>query len=81
VRSDDLTREQAEALKAKLTPILNYLGRLQQRMIRRGFPPIDPLLCDVCRAHDAIHALRMNLHYLSVGHGVGRPERSEKARD
>jgi hypothetical protein len=31
---------------------------------------------DVCRAHDAIHALRMNRHYLSVGHGVGRLERS-----
>ena len=46
MRSDDLTREQAEALKAKLTPMLNYLGRLQQRMIRRGFPPIDPVLCD-----------------------------------
>jgi hypothetical protein len=76
MRSDDLTREQAEALKAKLTPMLNYLGRLQQRMIRRGFPPVDPLLCDVCRAHDAIRAPRINCKYFAVGHGVGRAERS-----
>jgi hypothetical protein len=28
-------------------------------MIRQKFPPTDPLLCDVCRAYDAIHALRI----------------------
>jgi hypothetical protein len=76
MRSDDLTREEAEEIKATLTPMLSYLGRLQRRMTRRGFLPIDLLLCDVCRAHDGLHALRMNLHYLSVGHGVGRPEKS-----
>jgi hypothetical protein len=75
MRSDDLTREQAEAIKAKLTPMLSYLGRLQQRMIRRGFPLVDPLLCDVCSAYDAMHKLRVHVHYLTVKHGVGRPRR------
>ena len=37
MRSDDLTREQAEAIKAKLTPMLQYLARLKKRMKR---PPI-----------------------------------------
>ena len=52
MRSDDLTREQAEGLKAKLAPMLGYLNRLKKRMVRRGFPPVDPLLIDVCRAYE-----------------------------
>jgi hypothetical protein len=39
MRSDDLNREPAEAIKAKLTPTLRYLNRLQTRMLRRGFRP------------------------------------------
>lgn len=81
MRSEDLTREQSEAIKAQLTPMLRYLGRMKDRMKRRRFPPTDPLWRDVCGPYDAIHGLRMSVHYLSVGHGVGMPERKVKPRD
>jgi hypothetical protein len=72
VRCDDLTREQARALKNKLQPMLGYLGRLKDRMRRRGFLQDDPLLAAVCRAEDAMHALTVEVHYLACGDSVGR---------
>jgi hypothetical protein len=76
MRSDDLTREQAQALKNKLQPMLRYLGRLKRRMNYKGFPPEDPMLVGVCDAENAIHALTVKLHYLSCGDVVG-PSRTE----
>ena len=67
MRSDDLTREQARALKNKLAPMLGYLNRLAKRMTRRRFPPDDPLLLEVCRAAAAMHELNVSVHYLSCG--------------
>jgi hypothetical protein len=72
MRSDDLTREQARALKNKLTPMLGYLNRLKKRMARRGFLPNDPLLVDVCRAEDAMHRLHVAVHYLGCSNIVGQ---------
>jgi hypothetical protein len=37
MRSDDLTREQARALKDKIGPMLHYLNRLKHRMWHRAF--------------------------------------------
>jgi hypothetical protein len=37
MRSSDLKKNQARALKNKLAPMLGYLNRLKRRMIRRGF--------------------------------------------
>ena len=73
MRSDDLTREQARALKNKLAPMLGYLNRLKKRMARRGFPPDDPLLIEVCRAEDAMHELHVSVHYLSCGESLLGP--------
>ena len=72
MRSDDLTRDQAQALKNKLQPMLGYLSRLKRRMVRRGFPPDDPLLLADCQAEDAMHALHVKVHYLSCGDVTGR---------
>jgi hypothetical protein len=72
MRAEDLTREQARALKNKLQPMLSYLGRLKDRMRRRGFVADDRLLAAVCRAEDAIHALSVEVHYLACGDRVGR---------
>ena len=74
--SDDVTREQAEVLKRKLRPMLDYLGRLKSRMTRRQFTPGDPLLVAVCRAEDAMHALTVEVHYLSCEYSVGRRRES-----
>lgn len=47
MRSDDLTKARARALKNKLAPMLGYLTRLKRRMVRRGFPLDDRLLAVV----------------------------------
>ena len=72
MQCDDLTDEQARALKNKLQPMLGYLNRLKQRMRRRGFTPDDWLLAAICRAEDALH---VEVHYLAGGDRVERLSR------
>jgi hypothetical protein len=72
MRSTDLTREQARALKDKLHPMLGYFGRLKRRMVHRGFLNDDPLLAAVCRAEAAMHELHVEVHNLSCGDVTGR---------
>src|SRR3954467_4923615 len=72
MQSDDLTRQQATALKNKLRPMLDYLSRLKRRMVNRGFLSGDPLLDAVVQAENAVHALHVQVHYLSCGDVVGR---------
>ncbi len=74
MRSDDLTPAQAQALKEKLRPMLSYLGRLQRRMHKRRFPPDDKLIHLARDAYNAMHALNVEVHYLSCTSGVGRPD-------
>jgi hypothetical protein len=79
MRSDDLTREQCEVLKAKLRPMQQYLNRLHARMIKRGFVHGDPLLIRVGVAMNAVRDLGMELHYASCQHGVGRQAREDQS--
>jgi hypothetical protein len=72
MQADDLTREQAAALKNKLRPMLAYLGKLKRRMVQRGFLNEDPLLAGVVKAENELHALHVEVHYLSCGDVVGR---------
>ena len=74
MRSDDLTCEQARKLKEQLWPMLNYLGRLQKRIDKRQFPRDDKLAELVRDAYKAMHALNVEVHYLSCN-GVGRRDR------
>jgi hypothetical protein len=71
MKSDDLTPDQARALKNKLQPMLGYLNRLKHRMRQRGFLNDDPLLSAVCRAEDAMHELHVQIHYLTCGDSAG----------
>jgi hypothetical protein len=43
-------------------------------MNKVGFRPSDPLLKRVCQAYDSLHALFIDLHYLSCS-GAGNPPR------
>jgi hypothetical protein len=76
MRSDDLTRDQARALKNKLQPMLGYLNRLKKRMTYRGFPPDDELLRLVCQAETAMHQLHVATHYLACGDTAGGKSRA-----
>jgi hypothetical protein len=46
-------------------------------MDKRRFPPDDPLYRQVSEAYDAVHALRMSLHYLSCPSGTGENRRRD----
>ena len=61
---------------AALRPTLGYLYRLRERMEKRRFPPEDKLLRLTATAYQALHALTIELHYMSCGGGVYRkPQR------
>ncbi len=64
MQREDLTREQIEAIQAKIVAQLAYVGRLHMHMLRAGFPTTDKTFQLVAAAHDAIHRLRIDLHYL-----------------
>jgi hypothetical protein len=72
--SDDLTYKQARELHRALFAPGNYLFRLRERMIARGFPPDDLLFQDVQRAYEAVVRLANRAHSLSCP-GMGRSEK------
>ena len=71
--SDDLTPQQAEALKAILGRHLRFLNRLQERMNQRKFATDDPLWLAVVHARNAAQDLFVACHYAECKSGVGRP--------
>jgi hypothetical protein len=81
MRSDDITPAQAEQIKAKIRPMLGYLGRLKKRMHKRRFPHDDELYRTVLEAYDAIHQLNVHVHYLSFSSGVGRVPPKTECKD
>jgi hypothetical protein len=56
--SNDLTKQQAELLLAKIWPMLPYFKRLRDRMEQRSFPKDDELYRLVARIHDDSTACR-----------------------
>jgi hypothetical protein len=73
-----LTQEQAESFKQRIRPMLRFLHRCRSRLDTRGFDPKSPLYAAVAKAYDALHALHVELHYLSVRRGVGKPQVESK---
>ena len=70
---DDLTPDQVAALTASVRRQIRYLGRLRDRMNARGFAPDDRLYRVAEDAFNAVHALGVELHYLTCPAGtVGR---------
>jgi hypothetical protein len=71
---DRLTIEQARKLADAIPPMGGYLWRLAERMDQTNLRLRDPKLFGLgTAANDARHALWVELHYQSCGHGVGRP--------
>ena len=67
-----IERWQARKINDALYPGINYLARLQERMIRVGFTLDDPLYVLVTKAYDAMLHLSGELHYRSCEGGAGR---------
>jgi hypothetical protein len=68
--SNDLTREQLDALVERLRPSLAYLNRLGERMDRRGFVQ-DELRARVQTAQHAMQDLLLALRYQGTS-GTGK---------
>jgi hypothetical protein len=62
---------QAKKINDSLGPALRYLGRLQHRMDKTGRHN-GKLYKLVTDARNAVFTLTVELHYISVGHGVYR---------
>jgi hypothetical protein len=67
-----IERWQAAQLFRTLQPTVGYFSRLRERMDKVGFVSADPLYQRVCKAYESLHALFIELHYLSCS-GAGRP--------
>jgi hypothetical protein len=62
----DLTAEQLDKLSAAIGPHLGYLHKLRERMDKIGFVPDDKLRKLVEAAYNAMHSLRVEIHYMAV---------------
>src|SRR5206468_3696416 len=73
-----LTPEQRQELQEQVRRQLNYLGRLQQRMQRVAWA--DDVYHAVVDAYNAVHALRVKLHYASCDAARRDSERAREGR-
>ena len=73
MRSDDLTSEQTAEMRDAIAATTYYLRRVRERIDKLAFPKDDQLRLKVEAAHDAMHSLWVELHYLSCKIGGGRP--------
>jgi hypothetical protein len=71
--SDDLTREQIEKIQRVIAPTSRYLLSIRERMSETGFPDTDKIRQSIERAHDALHGLWIDLHYLKCKDQTGNP--------
>jgi hypothetical protein len=77
MRFTRLTRNQAEAFRKKIRPVLLFLLLCRRRMDARGFDPNSRLYMLVDKAHSSLQSLFVELHYISCGTGVGEPPEKE----
>jgi hypothetical protein len=69
--SQNLNRDQAEAIHDRLWPMMAHLLKLEDRMDGRDFPRDDKRYRLVKRAHDALHDVFFETHEMGCK-GVGR---------
>src|SRR4051812_30187260 len=67
----DLTREQLDAIMAKIWPTANYLARLSKRIDAERFPWLDGFRLGVADAYGSMQRLTMAIHYLNCATSTG----------
>ena len=77
MRGDDLNNHQTRQLFEQVSPMLNYLVRLRQRMVQCRFEGDDELFRAVRDAEMAVYELRQIVHRLECRGSMGerRPPR------
>ena len=78
MESSNLTLAQAAVVNKSIRRHLNYLYRLQTRMVQVGFLPADPLFVKVKAAYDAVFDLFIDLHYRGCSSGVGHSPKKQE---
>ena len=78
--SPKLTRQEADAFREKVRPILNYFNRCVRRLEAKNFTDKCELFKSVKKARDALFSLHVDLIYLACGRGVGSPEDEEVSK-
>ncbi len=78
MNTNDLKPWQIEKMIMPIQRSLRYLSTLLDRMNHVGFTPKEELYQRVQVAQSDMQALFMTLHYLSCGHGVGKPPKNDK---
>ena len=63
--SRDFTAEQCQVLLEHIGPMLLYLRKLLNRIEQLGFPAEDSFRREVQEAYNAVHNLRVGLHYMT----------------
>jgi hypothetical protein len=61
--------------------MLRFLHACRKRLDNRGFDPKCTFYAAVAKAYGAVHALHVELHYMSVERGVGKPRGEAPAED
>ena len=79
MQSTQLTGNQVKALRERVVPMADYLGRLKRRLAKQAFSPDDPLTAKVADALAAVTALANELASLDIDFDVGQstPSRAE----
>lgn len=70
------TTRQFRQLHQQLAPRLAYLGRLRDRLCRRGYTMADPYMVAVVNAYNATHELLVATHYEGCEGGVAKGDQS-----
>jgi hypothetical protein len=66
MRSEDLTREQFNALRRYMLAIVDDLARLEKRMYQKGFQSSDPIFFRVKELRQAADELAGKCAYLEI---------------
>jgi hypothetical protein len=77
----NLTQKQAEEFMQRIRPMFHFLHLCRKRLDARGFNPQSTLYAAVAKAFDSQQGLFVELHYLSVERGVGKPHGEAKEED
>jgi hypothetical protein len=80
VRSDQLTTDQVETLYSRIAPMLEYVGRLEQRMHVLKFAADDPLFRLVIEARNCTQGICTELSYLTCDSLLGKPTLPKKRK-
>jgi hypothetical protein len=61
--------------------MLRFLSLCRKRLDSGGYDTHSKFYALVVQAHDAIHSLRIHLHYRSIEHGVAKPPYKRKTEE